>query len=89
MLALGERNTQPISFYASLLKKATVDEAGRNDLPVMKTGFAEKQSKLNMTAQKIHPPLIQLQLWRHIDLIACKDIGSLENSVQWHNFDNE
>ena len=43
MLALGERNTQPISFYASLLKKATVDEAGRNGLPVMKTGFAEKQ----------------------------------------------
>ena len=89
MLALGERNTQPISFYASLLKKATVDEAGRNGLPVMKTEFAEKQSKLNMTAQKIHPSLIQLQLWRHIDLIACKDIGSLENSVQWHNFDNE
>ena len=35
VLALGERNTQPISFYASLLKKATVDEAGRNGLPVM------------------------------------------------------
>ena len=71
------------------VKKAKVDEAGRNGLPVMKTGFAEKQSKLNMTAQKIHPSLIQLQSWRHIDLIACKDIGSLENSVQWHNFDNE
>ena len=29
VLALGERNTQPISFYASLHQKVTEDEAGQ------------------------------------------------------------
>ena len=39
VLALGERNTQPISFYASLHQKVTEDEAGKNGIVCDEKGF--------------------------------------------------
>ena len=60
VLALGECNTQPISFYVSLHQKVTEDEAGKNGIVCDEKGFCSDRYQIEHDGSGIHPLLIQL-----------------------------
>ena len=81
MLALGERNTQPISFYASLHQKVTEDEAGKNGIVCDEKGFYWDRYQIEHDGSG-NSPSTDSTMTPEKDLIDCTDIDSLEISIK-------
>ena len=81
VLALGERNTQPISFYVSLHQKVTEDEAGKNGIVCDEKGFGSDRYQIEHDGSG-NSPSTDSTMTPENDLIDCTDIDSLENSIK-------
>ena len=81
VLALGECNTQPISFYASLYQKVTEDEAGKNGIVCDEKGFCSETYQIDHDGSE-NSPSTDSTITPDDDLIDCTDIDSLENSMK-------
>lgn len=83
VLALGERNIQPISFYAGLHQNATEDEAGKNGIVCDGKGFCSETEQIEHDSSENSPSTDSTAVKTpDIDLIACTDLDSLENSIK-------
>ena len=55
VLALGQRNTQPISFYASLHQKVTEDEAAENGVLFEEKEFSSETKQIESACSESSP----------------------------------
>ena len=82
VLALGERNTQPMSFYASLHQKATEHEAEKNEIVSEEKGFYSDLQQTEHACLVSSPSLDSSgDTSPTIDQVHCNDIDNLENRV--------